>query len=352
MEPRKMTLFSLQPAARRGDSVDTILRYGPAAAALAYPLLLMLLYRCGRQLAEATNAPAILSAGLGVGTAAALIVCVPLLGFVAIRRSDQLQTRRLAHLAFAAPPLFTVTGILFFLLGIPNGDYAVWVVLWAAALAYAARKLPETGTTTARSVGWIRTAHGLSAGIIIAAFVIWHLANHVVALWSLDQNKAVMDVLRLWYRSNTVQPLLVALLLWQLLSGLRLLWAKLPSASDLYSSIQTATAAYLAVYVSSHLIAVFVLGRWFLAVDTTFPWASGAPTGLLLDPWSVRLIPHYSLAVLFLVSHFAVGLRTFLLGHGVRPITAARTTWTICALGLALTLAILVAQLRVGRVGA
>ena len=114
------------------------------------------------------------------------------------------------------------------------------------------------------------------------------------------------------------------------------------------SSIQTATAAYLAVYVSSHLIAVFVLGRWFLAVDTTFPWASGAPTGLLLDPWSVRLIPHYPLAVLFLFSHLAVGLRAVLLGHGIRAITAARTTWTICAAGLALALVIMVAQLRVG----
>ena len=348
MGPKQMTHFALQPAARRSDSVDTILRYGPAVAALAYPLVLMLLHRCGQQLAEANTASAILCAGLGAGTAAALIVCVPILSFVAIRRSDQLQTRRLAHLAFAAPPLFTVTGVLFFLLGIPNGDYAVWGVLWAGALAYAARKLPETGTTTARSVGWIRTAHGLSAGIIIAAFVIWHLANHVVALWSLDQNKAVMDVLRLWYRSNIVQPLLVALLLWQLLSGLRLLWAKLPSAGDLYSSIQTATAAYLAVYVSSHLIAVFVLGRWFLAVDTTFPWASGAPTGLLLDPWSVRLVPHYSLAVLFLFSHLAVGLRAVLLGHGIRAIMAARTTWTICAAGLALALVIMVAQLRVG----
>ena len=195
MGPKPMTHFALQPAARRGDSVETLLRYGPAAAALAYPLVLMLLHRCGQQLAEANTATAILCAGLGAGTAAALIVCVPLLSFVAIRRSDQLQTRRLAHLAFAAPPLFTVTGVLFFLLGIPNGDYAVWGVLWAGALAYAARKLPETGTTTARSVGWIRTAHGLSAGIIIAAFVIWHLANHVVALWSLDQNKSVMDVL-------------------------------------------------------------------------------------------------------------------------------------------------------------
>src|SRR5262249_1688716 len=45
------------------------------------------------------------------------------------------------------------------------------------------------------------------------------------------------------------------------------------------------------------------------AVDTTFAWASGEPMGLLLNPWNVRLIPHYSLAVLFVISHLAMGLR-------------------------------------------
>src|SRR5205807_5445614 len=138
-----------------------------------------------------------------------------------------------------------------------------------------------------------------------------------------------------------------ALFAWQLLSGLRLLWAKLPSAGDIYSSIQTATAAYLAVYIPSHLVAVFILGRWFLAVDTTFAWASGAPTGLLLDPWNVRLIPHYSLAVLFLICHLAMGLRTILLAHRAKVGLANGLAWTVCALGLVLSVVIIIAQLSV-----
>ncbi len=344
-----MTLPAVQADARRGDLACTILRYGPAAAALAYPLLLLCLHRSGQQLVDSTTASAKLSAGLGVGIAAALILCVPLLGFVAIWRSaDQLRARRLAHLAFAAPPLFTVVGVLFFLLGIPNGDYGLWAVAWVGALAYAARRSLPSRMPTAPPAGWVRTAHGLSAGVMLGAFLLWHLANHVVAAWSLDQNKGAMEALRLWYRSDLVQPVLVALFAWQFASGLRLLWAKLPPAGDIYSSIQTATAAYLAIYIPSHLIAVFILGRWFLAVDTTFAWASGAPTGLLLDPWNVRLIPHYSLAVLFLISHLAVGLRGVLLGHGIRATTADRATWTICTVGLAISLVIMVVQLHVG----
>jgi hypothetical protein len=346
---QQMTLLStLRARTQRGDVAHTIFRYGPAAAALVYPLLLMFLHRSGRQLVEATAASGKLSAGLGVGIAAALVSCVPLLSFFAIWRSaGEVRTRRRAHLAFAAPPLFTLAGVLFFLLGIPNGEYAVWVVAWVGVLAYAAWASPQAGSASARRTGLIRAAHGFSAAIIVVSFLLWHLANHVLAIQSLDQHKAAMDVLRVWYRSDVVQPILVALFAWQLVSGLRLLWAKLPSRGDIYSSIQTATAAYLAVYIPSPLIAVFILGRWFLAVDTTFAWASGAPTGLLLDPWNVRLIPHYSLAVLFLIGHLAVGLRTVLLSRGVRPIIADRVTWTICSAGLAVSLAITVAQLRV-----
>ena len=47
------------------------------------------------------------------------------------------------------------------------------------------------------------------------------------------------------------------------------------------------------------------------AVDTTFAWASGELMVLLLDPWNVRLTPHYSLAVLFVISHLAMGLRDY-----------------------------------------
>src|SRR5262249_29507546 len=174
-----------------------------------------------------------------------------------------------------------------------------------------------------------------------------HLANHLTAAWSLETNKAIMDLLRVWYRSDVIQPLLLALFTFQLLSGLRLVWAKIPRDADVYSSIQTATGSYLAFYITSHLIAVFILGRIFLGIDTTFAWASGAPTGLLSDPWNVRLIPHYSLAVLFVISHFAMGARAILLGHGALVTTANRLAWIICGIGVAVSLLVTIAQLSV-----
>ena len=75
----------------------------------------------------------------------------------------------------------------------------------------------------------------------------------------------------------------------------------------------------------------------------------GAPAGLLHDSWNVRLIPHYSLAPLFVISHLAVGLRTVLLGHHVRVAVANRLAWVVCGTGLSISLAITIAQLSVGR---
>jgi hypothetical protein len=148
-------------------------------------------------------------------------------------------------------------------------------------------------------------------------------------------------------RGGKPQPILIALFAFQLLSGLRLLWAAIPQRADIYSSIQTATGSYLVVYITSHLIAVFILGRIFLGIDTTFAWASGTPVGLLRDPWNVRLIPHYSLATLFVISHLAMGLRAVLLGHGVQVASANRLAWIICGIGLGVALIIIIAQLSV-----
>jgi hypothetical protein len=342
-----MMLLSARTTAVCRDFAGMIFRYGPAAVALAYPLALAALYLSGQQFVHATDTTDRLLAGFAICLAAALVCSVPILSLTAISRSDRPRERSLAHLAFAAPPLFTLTGVVFFLFGVPNGDYVVWAIAWLTALAFAASPA-RANAVPAASANWTRSAHGITGATIVVIFLVWHLANHVLAIWSLDTNKQVMELLRAWYRADLVQPVLIALLGWQLVTGLRLLWAKVARAGDIYSSIQTASAAYLLVYIPSHLIAVFILGRWFLGVDTTFAWASGAPSGLLLDAWNVRLIPHYSLAVLFVISHLAMGLRAVLLERGASVEVSDRVAWIICSMGLAVSCVVTLAQLRVG----
>jgi hypothetical protein len=103
----------------------------------------------------------------------------------------------------------------------------------------------------------------------------------------------------------------------------------------------------LTAFIVSHLNAVFILARAVTKVDTTFLWASGAPAGLLDDPWNVRLIPHYFFGVWFLITHMGLGLRGVLLAHEVSPAAADRVAWGVGVLGLVVTLTISVAQLSV-----
>ena len=138
-------------------------------------------------------------------------------------------------------------------------------------------------------------------------------------------------------------------MLFQVVSGAILWWRATAGRGDLYRTLQTSTGAFLMAFIVSHLNAVFILGRAVTKVDTTFLWASGAPAGLLPDVWNVRLIPHYSLGVWFLISHMGLGLRGVLLAHGVPPLAAGRVAWTVSAIGAALALTITVAQLQVHR---
>src|SRR5262245_7151751 len=123
-----MTLLSTRITGIRRDLAGMIFRYGPAAVALVYPLALAFLHLSGRHFVQATDASGRLLAGFAICLAAALLCSVPVLSFTVILRSDRIRERWLAHVAFAAPPLFTMIGVGFFLLGAPNADYVVWVV--------------------------------------------------------------------------------------------------------------------------------------------------------------------------------------------------------------------------------
>jgi hypothetical protein len=61
-----------------------------------------------------------------------------------------------------------------------------------------------------------------------------------------------------------------------------------------------------------------------LGIDTGWNFATGAPTGLVTDPWNIRLVPHYWLGVFFVLSHIAVGTRAVMMAHGASKAFADR----------------------------
>jgi hypothetical protein len=89
-----------------------------------------------------------------------------------------------------------------------------------------------------------------------------------------------------------------------------------------FRAFQLASGMYLAFYVVGHMDSVFILARTYLGIDTDWAFATGAPQGLIRDPWNVRLVPHYWLGVFFVLSHLSSGLRVVVLAHGWRKSVA------------------------------
>jgi hypothetical protein len=127
-----------------------------------------------------------------------------------------------------------------------------------------------------------------------------------------------MAVGRAVYRSPVVEPLLVVLLLLQVVGGLKLAWGWSSHPMGLARSMQVGSGAYLAAFILTHMNSALVSARAVHKIPTDWAWATGAPDGLLLDAWNIRLVPHYALGVFFVVAHLFCGLRVVLEAHGVR----------------------------------
>ena len=329
----------------------------PPAAALFYPQAVKCLYLSGRLLHQAIGLGEVL-AWLAIMVSVSLVYGVPAVGITVaylLGRHErtsrpELLARRVAHLAVACPSLYVLIGVVFYLLHSAN-ESAFWWFFWLIVVAATAwntrRQSTEATVCSLPNPIPLRVAHGTSALLIVLSFLAWHLLSHASAAFSSEFNRAMIIALRKWYRSDLVQPVLVGLMLFQVVTGVILLWRASAARSDLYRTLQTSTGAFLSAFIISHLNAVFVLGRAVTKVDTTFLWASGAPVGLLPDAWNVRLIPHYSLGVWFVITHTGLGLRSAMLAHRVSRPMADRMAWIVSALGAAFALTITVAQLSV-----
>jgi len=269
----------------------------------------------------------------------------------------RLRAARLAQLVVAAPPMFTLLGVLLYLMKIAGHDGAVWLGLWCA-FALGAALVTLTAGEQGRALATmplapaddphrhalLRAAHGISAVLLLAVFLLPHLFNHLAGLGGLELHRAIMKTLRLLYRNGFVEPLLIGIFFFQIISGLVLYRRKSASSRDLLDVLQTSSGVYLSIYIAGHINSVFTLARYF-GTETDFAWAVGAPVGLLADPWDIRLLPHYSLAVLFLIAHLAGATRLVLRKHGAPARRADGAAWCIVLLGLLLSGAITAAML-------
>jgi hypothetical protein len=105
----------------------------------------------------------------------------------------------------------------------------------------------------------------------VVSFVLFHLTNHLLGLVRPDVHAAVMKVGRRVYRSPVVEPVLIGLLLFQVVSGARLAWRWSSLPADAYRVFQIGSGAYLAAFILAHLNSALISARTVHKIDTGWP---------------------------------------------------------------------------------
>src|SRR5215471_7137872 len=303
----------------------------PPLAALLYPFALEGFHTSVARIAEGASILSWLSAAASLALAFAmpLIAMLAAMSFSEIGRPTvaQLRAKRTALLALAAPTLFVFVGVVLTMLHDPVPDTWLWVACWAIALALLLLRSDNDAPArvAARLVPVpLRVAHGVSALALVMIFLALHIANHLMFPAGAETYDAVMKVFRHVYRTDILQPLVVALFLFQIGTGLFFAWRLTAAPTDRFRTFQIASGVYLAFYVLGHMDSVFIFARTYLGIDTGWGFATGAPTGLVKDPWNIRLVPYYWLGVFFVLAHLAAGARAVIMAHGVSKTLADR----------------------------
>jgi hypothetical protein len=306
-------LFSRR-LARRG------LVLAPIAAAIAYPFALMAFH--GAVTRQVNGGTGLDGAEAVFWFAVAFLLPLSCLALVATPAAiTSAPARRAALAGLAAPPLFVLTGVASGLLHSPIRDLWIWIFAWIALGGVTA--FADSAQARSPPSARLRILHGVAAAVILL-YVAFHLTNHLLGLFGPELHARVMQMGRKVYRQPLIEPVLVGLLLFQVASGLRMAWRWSASALSLPRAIQLGSGAYLAAFILAHMNSAFISARAVHGIDTNWAWASGAPDGLLLDAWNIRLVPHYALGVFFVIAHLFCGLRAVLLAHQANPVTVAR----------------------------
>jgi hypothetical protein len=143
-----------------------------------------------------------------------------------------------------------------------------------------------------------------TAGVVLAVFLVVHVANHLAALAGVDAHVRFMDAARRVYRQPVVEAVLLACVVLQAASGLRMLWAARQRRRGLLPWLQAGSGAYVALFVAIHVTAVLA-GR-VGGLDTNFYFAAA---GLHVRPFVLFFVPYYFLAVAALFAHLGCALR-------------------------------------------
>jgi hypothetical protein len=146
----------------------------------------------------------------------------------------------------------------------------------------------------------IRKIHFVS-GITLTIFIGLHLANHLASIAGVNKHIEWMNALRHFYRAPIIEFLILAAVLVQISSGIRLFLLRRKTNKVGFELLHIYTGLYFAAFLVIHVSAVLA-GRFILHLDTNFYFGAA---GLNSFPVNLFFIPYYSLAILSFFGHIA-----------------------------------------------
>ncbi len=141
---------------------------------------------------------------------------------------------------------------------------------------------------------------------IIGLFVLLHLLNHLFALAGPQKHIEIMEILRLIYRQPLGETLLITAVVFQIITGVMLFVKGRKLRKNLFEHLQAWSGLYLSFFLVVHVLAVLVLGRQILKVETDYYFASA---GLQQLPSVLFFAPYYSTSILSFGIHITCSLR-------------------------------------------
>src|SRR3984957_2577293 len=336
--PSLSAIMASQDARRGGFSglsavsLHRLLLVIPALCALAYPSLLSWL-SAGLVLVHGSASPNGVIGWVSVIASLTLALAVMLVSFVFglalgsphLRDDPEgFRARSIAHLAFAAPSLYVGFGnIAYYVLQAPSAAPIAWLVFWALVAMIALlgpRSSPIAAAMTPIGHRRLALVHGVSASAILLLFIGPHVMNHAAGFWNGPAHIAIMNVVRRVYRDDIVQPVLLGLIGFQILSGAALVRRRMRMPSDFLGTVQTMSAVFVGVYLLAHMTAVFATRH--AGTETNWIWLTRPNDSMLVSLSNLRLIAHYWVGPIAIVAHVACGLRMVLLQNDISPATA------------------------------
>jgi hypothetical protein len=321
----------------------------PALCALAYPSLLSWL-SAGLVLVHGSNSPDGMIVWVSVIGSLTLALAVMLLSFVfgLTLGPEDFRARSIAHLAFATPSLYVGFANVGGVLHAPSAVPIAWLIFWTlVAMIVLLGPRPSSTAVAITPVGHRRlaVAHGVSASAILLLFVGPHIGNHLAGFWNGSVHIEIMNAARHVYRDDIVQPILLGLIGFQILSGTALVRRRMRMPSDILGTVQTMCGVYIGVYFLAHMTAVFAAR--YADIDTNWSWLTRPSNSMLVSLSNLRLIAHYWVGPIAIVAHVACGLRMVLLQRDISPAAANRLALALITVGVVASSVILVALLNV-----